>query len=222
MAKVYTIDEASLSRVYQHVSGHPKVRSWGMMSGFRAANTKGQNLQANKDLEKDLRDMNLGFFKVEGHWKECQDSELSWSDCPPDKLKDTIEQSFFIPNIREDQLLGLTKKYNQDAAVYSDRESAGEAQLLFKNGDKENIGRFNPNKVSNAYSKMKGDRSFLFSKTDDTNKGTETIPGSKLKDLMNKTVHNPKTGRDIKMSTALQYDKNHPVHALAQRMLHQK
>lgn len=220
MAKFYTIDEASLSRVFQHVSGHPKVRSWGMMSGFRASNTKGQNLKANEALAEDLRSMNLGFFKVEGHWKECQDSSLSWTECPPDKLKDTIEESFFIPNIKEEQLLSLTKKYNQDAAVYGDSESKGEAKLLFKNGEKESIGKFNANKVSNAYSKMKGNRSFLFSKTDDTDK--ETTPSSKLKDLMSKTVHNPKTGRDVKVSTALGYDKKHPVYTLAQKMLNQK
>lgn len=188
------------------------------MSGFRAANTKDQNRKANKELEKDLRGMNLGFFKVEGHWKECQDSEISWQECPPDKLKDSIEDSYFIPNIGEEQLLNLTKKYNQDAAVFGDKEKPGNAQLLFKNGSKEDIGTFHANKVSNAYSKMKGDRSFLFKKASDDKKKKEKS-GSKLKDLLKRTVSNPKTGNKVKVSTALQYDKNHPVYKLAQSML---
>jgi hypothetical protein len=217
--KVITIDEASLGRVYQHVSGNPNVSSWGMMSGFRASNSKAENRQANKKLESDLRGMNLGFFKVEGHWKECQDSNVSWQECPPDKLKDSVEESYFIPNISEKQLLGLTKKYNQDAAVFGDKESKGQAQLLFKNGEKENIGQFNANKVSNAYSKMKGDRSFLFSKSDEKDDDKKKDKGKKLKDLLRKTISNPKTGNKIQVSTALQYDKNHPVYKLAQSML---
>lgn len=214
--KVITIDEASLNRVYQHVSGNPNINSWGMMSGFRASNTKDQNKTANKQLENDLRKMNLGFFKVEGHWKECQDSNISWQDCPSDKLKDSVEESYFIPNIKEEELLDLTQKYNQDAAVFGDKESKGRAKLLFKNGQKEDIGQFNANKVSNAYSKMKGDRSFLFSKSkdDDDNKNV------KLKDMLKKTIKNPKTGNQVKISTALQYDKNHPVYKLAQQMIH--
>lgn len=219
--KVITIDEASLSRVYQHVSGNPNVNSWGMMSGFRAANSKEQNKKANKELENDLRGMNLGFFKVQGHWKECQDSSISWQECPPDKLKDSIEDSYFIPNISQDALLGLTKKYNQDASVYGDKESKGRAHLLFKNGQKEDIGQFNANKVSNAYSKLKGDRSFLFSKDKDDKekKEKDKKPNSKLKDLLKKTINNPKTGNKIKVGTALQYDKNHPVYKMAQQML---
>lgn len=214
--KVVKIDEASLSRVYQHVSGNPNVSSWGMMSGFRAANTKEENKNANKELEKDLRGMNLGFFKVEGHWKECQDSNISWQECPADKLKDSVEESYFIPNISEENLLQLTKKYNQDAAVFSDKENKGEAQLLFKNGEKENIGKFNANSVSNAYSKLKGDRSFLFSKS---KKADDSDSDLKLKNIMTKRIKNPKTGNQIKVSTALQYDKNHPVYSLAKKML---
>jgi hypothetical protein len=187
------------------------------MSGFRAINSKAENRRANKQLESDLRGMNLGFFKVEGHWKECQDSNISWQECPPDKLRDSVEESYFIPNISEDQLLGLTKKYNQDAAVFGDKESKGQAQLLFKNGEKENIGQFNANKVSNAYSKMKGDRSFLFSKPEKEPKKKSSK--SKLKDLMRQTIRNPKTGNKVQVSTALQYDKKHPVYQLAQRML---
>jgi hypothetical protein len=215
--KVITIDEASLNRVYQHVSGSPNVRSWGMMSGFRAVNTKQQNRKANKQLESDLRGMNLGFFKVEGHWKECQDPNISWQECPADKLKDSIEESYFIPNISQDQLLGLTKKYNQDAAVFGDKESKGQAKLLFKNGETENIGQFNANKVSNAYSKLKGDRSFLFSKPETEPK--KKASQSKRQDLMKRTINNPNTGNKIQVSTALQYDKNHPVYKLAQQML---
>ena len=63
---VHTIDEASLNRVYQHVSGNKNVKSWGIITAFRYANNKKENLNANKSLENDLRGKGLGFFRVEG------------------------------------------------------------------------------------------------------------------------------------------------------------
>ena len=98
--KPYKLDEASLARAYQHVV-EKKVPSWGMLTAYRYANTKKQNIQANKMLEKDLRSKGYGFFKVEGHWQECQDSNLNYIDCPEGKLQDSIEVSLFVPAIKK-------------------------------------------------------------------------------------------------------------------------
>ena len=97
MKPVYNITEASLSRVWNHITSHGKVKSWGLISAFRAVNTKPENLSRNKEMESQLRKMNLGFFKVDGHWQECQNTEISWKDCPKEQLVDAVEQSFFIP-----------------------------------------------------------------------------------------------------------------------------
>ena len=61
--KVVKLDEASLARAYQHVV-EKKVPSWGMLTAYRYANTKKENQDANKKLERDLRTKGYGFFKV--------------------------------------------------------------------------------------------------------------------------------------------------------------
>ena len=77
--KPYKLDEASLARAYQHVV-EKKVPSWGMLTAYRYANTKKENIKANKSLEADLRSKGYGFFKVEGHWQECQDANLNYEE----------------------------------------------------------------------------------------------------------------------------------------------
>ena len=81
----FKLDEASLGRVYQHVNADKNVKSWGMVTAFRSLNTPKKNRILNKQLETELRAKDLGFFKVEGRWRECQDSNIAYADCPPDK-----------------------------------------------------------------------------------------------------------------------------------------
>jgi len=97
--KIHNLDEASLSRVFQHVQQQKNTKSWAMMTAFRYLNTPKENRELNKKLESDLRGKGLGFFKVEGRWRECTDSNMNYAQCPEDKLKDSIEESFFVPNI---------------------------------------------------------------------------------------------------------------------------
>jgi hypothetical protein len=220
--KPYKLDEASLARAYQHVV-EKKVPSWGMLTAYRYANTKKENIQANKMLEKDLRSKGYGFFKVEGHWQECQDSNLNYVDCPKDKLQDSIEVSLFVPHMKRKDAESLCKKYEQDAVIYGGEDTKGDAHLIFKNGSEDNIGKFQPGKVEQAYSKFKGGKTFVFGKE----KKKETKPmkdlspkDSKLttnlpKDIANKMVKNPETGKDIKVTSALKYDDKSPVYKAA-------
>jgi hypothetical protein len=221
--KPYKLDEASLARAYQHVV-EKKVPSWGMLTAYRYANTKKENQAANKQLESDLRSKGYGFFKVEGHWQECQDANLNYVECPQDKLQDSIEVSLFVPQLKHDDAKNLCKKYEQDAVVYGGPETKGNAHLIFKNGSEDNIGVFQPGKVSQAYSKIKGGKTFVFAhkkaekkvepKKDlspNDSKMTSNLP----KDIANKTVKNPATGKDIKVTSALKYDDKSPVYKAA-------
>jgi hypothetical protein len=233
----FTIDEASLSRAYQHVV-QKKSDSWGMLTAYRAANTKKENEAHNKQLEKDLRSKGYGFFKVEGHWQECQDKNVSYKDCPKDKLQDSTETSLFVPNIKRDEMESLCKKYEQDAVIYGDKNN--DAHLIYKNGESENIGEFQPQKVSQAYSKLKGGRTFIFSKdkkepaaaSDGKRRnifgrvvGNEDEPNiKKLKSLipkhiLNKTLKNPDTGKNIQVKSALTYNKKSPVYGIARQLI---
>jgi hypothetical protein len=220
--KPYKLDEASLARAYQHVV-EKKVPSWGMLTAYRYANTKKENIQANKMLEKDLRSKGYGFFKVEGHWQECQDANSNYVDCPEGKLQDSIEVSLFVPAMKKRDIELLCKKYNQDAVIYGGEDTKGDAHLIFKNGSEDNIGKFQPGKVEQAYSKFKGGKTFVFGK--EKKKGepkmnTSNASNSKLvanlpKDIANKTVKNPETGKDIKVTSALKYDDKSTVYKAA-------
>lgn len=212
--KVYTINEASLGRVYQHVSGNKNVKSWGMITAYRYANNKKQNIAANKSLENDLRGMGYGFFRVEGHWQECQNKDIPYDKCPKDQLVDSTETSFFVPNIKQEQIHKLCKKYEQDAVVYGGEDTNKEATLIFKDGSKDSVGTFKPDKVQQAYSKLKGGKTFAFNK-DKPAVSKDTIPVK----VMNQMVKNPTTGRDIKVKSALSYDRQSPVFRLAQNMI---
>ncbi len=229
---VYKMDEASLSRAYQHVVQH-KVPSWGVMTAYRYANTPKENRQRNKQLESDLQGLGLGFFKVEGHWQECQDPNLNYADCPKEKLQDSVEESLFIPKISAEQIHQLGKKYEQDAIIYGGKDTNGNANLIFKNGEKMDIGTFQPGKIEQAYSKIKGGRTWVFKQSDEKPKEEpikfepKAEPKSepvKLKSLLPKgvadrMVKNPETGKMIKMKSALKYDKEAPVFKTATKLL---
>jgi hypothetical protein len=221
--KPYKLDEASLARAYQHVV-EKKVPSWGMLTAYRYANTKKENLKANKDLEADLRSKGYGFFKVEGHWQECQDATLNYVDCPKDKLQDSIEVSLFVPHMKKEDAEKLCKKYEQDAVIYGGEDTKGDAHLIFKNGTEDNIGKFQPGKVAQAYSKIKGGKTFVFAHKKaekkiepkkDLSPADSKLTSNLPKDIANKMVKNPQTGRDIKVTSALKYDEKSPVYKAA-------
>jgi hypothetical protein len=220
--KVVRLDEASLGRVLQHIQGKKSVKNWGMLTAYRYVNTPNQNRKLNKQLEAELRSSGHGFFKVEGHWVECQDGNLSYEDCPKDLLKDAIEESLFVPNISAKEIHKLGKKYGQDAVIFGGEETKGNATLIFKDGKVENIGKFSPNKIQQAYSKLKGGKTFVFKPeapkvSDDETKLMHLLP----KDVLNKTIKNPATGNMIKVKSALAYDEKHPAFKAAQTFVAQ-
>lgn len=210
--KIVKLDEASLGRVLQHIQGKKNVKNWGMLTAYRYANTPNQNKKLNRQLEAEIRKMGHGFFKVEGHWVECQDGNLSYDDCPKNLLKDAVEESLFVPNISAKDIHKLGKKYGQDAVIFGGEQTKGNATLIFKDGKVENIGKFSPNKIQQAYSKLKGGKTFVFNPeepkvSDDETKLMDLIPN----DILNKKVKNPQTGNMIKVQTALSYDEKHPA-----------
>jgi hypothetical protein len=210
--KVVRLDEASLGRVLQHIQGKKNVKNWGMLTAYRYINTPNQNKKLNKQLESELRSKGYGFFKVEGHWVECQDANLSYNDCPPNLLKDAIEESLFVPNISAKDIHKLGKKYGQDAVIFGGEQTKGNATLIFKDGKVDNIGKFSPDKIQQAYSKLKGGKTFVFQPetpktSDDETKLIDLLP----KAILDKKVKNPETGNMVKVQTALAYDEKHPA-----------
>ena len=227
MDKFHKLSEASLSRAYQHVIDK-KIGSWGMATAYRYSNTPKENKALNKELEAECRAKGLGFFKIDGHWRECQDSNIKYEDCPSDKLVDSTEETLFIPGASKEFMANIAKKYNQDAVVYGGKDTKGNAHLIFREGGEENIGKFHPNQTAQAFSKFKNnEKTFLFKKGKkaqsaptkagaekqqaNLNKLSSMIPAGAL----DKKIKNPDTGRMVKVKTALGYDKTSPAYKTA-------
>ena len=219
---VVRLDEASLGRVLQHIQGKKNVKSWGVVTAYRYGNTPAENKEANKRLQSQIRALGHGYFEMEGHWQECQDKSVNYFDCPNDKLVDSVEISLFVPNITAKEIHKLGKKYGQDAVIFGGEKTKGNATLIFKDGKVENIGKFSPDKIQQAYSKLKGGRTFVFKPeeptvSDDETKLMDLLP----KDILDKTIKNPATGNMIKVQTALAYDEKHPAFKAAQTFVAQ-
>lgn len=222
----YDLNEASLGRVYQHVVSNPKMKNWGVVTASRGELSKAENKKRNKELEADLRKMGYGFVHVDGMWQECRKPDTEYKDCPDDMKVPTEEKSLFIPNISKEDVQKLGNKYQQDSVLFADAETRARGEATFidsKSGESFNIGKFSPGKIAQGYSKMKGGKVFTFEpktaeepKKADTPSASDTKLTANLpKDIANKTVRNPKTGKNIKVTSALKYDDKSPVYKAA-------
>jgi len=155
------INEASLNRVYQHTIGDAS-NSFAIITAYRGEYSKNENQQRNSKLKSDIRSLKLGFFKLKGHWLECKDDSIDYSECPDNMKVPTVEESLFIPNISKKDAIKLANKYKQDGIIYQGEESNNIVQVISKSGQTlDSLGKFSPNKISQGYSKIKG-RTFTF------------------------------------------------------------
>jgi hypothetical protein len=156
-----TIHEASLSRIWHHAqqSGHS---SFAIMTSWRQNLNKKENLERFATLKTQIRNLGLGFNVLKGHWRECQDTTISYEECPEDQLVDAVEPSLFVSGIDLNNANKLGNSWEQDAIIYSGPETAGDVSLIFKDGSKLNLGKFSPNAISQAYSELKNGRTFKF------------------------------------------------------------
>lgn len=159
------ISEASLSRVIRQAG-----KKFFIITAERGNLSAAQNKSRNRQLLADLNRNKLGPQRLIGHWQECSDDTLSYDKCPPEKLVDVEEYSFFVP-IPDDWkqenydilIAGLVKKYNQDAALVRDEDGLF---LIQRNGKKVKIGAGSTtvNAIDQAYSQhvKKRDLPFVF------------------------------------------------------------
>ena len=223
----YDINEASLGRIYQHVVSNPKMKNWGVVTASRGELTPAENKQRNKELENDLRKLGYGFVHVDGMWQECRKPDTEYKDCPDDMKVPTEEKSLFIPNISQEHIQALGKKYQQDSVLFADEKTKAKGEATFidsKSGEAFNIGKFAPGKVAQGYSKMKGGKVFTFEPEAEPKKSEPKKDDMKLKSLLpkgilDKTIQNPDTGKMIKVKSALKYDDNHKVKQAAKAMI---
>ena len=223
----YDINEASLGRIYQHVVSNPKMKNWGVVTASRGELTPAENKQRNKELETDLRKLGYGFVHVDGMWQECRKPDTEYKDCPDDMKVPTEEKSLFIPNISQEHIQALGKKYQQDSVLFADDKAKANGEATFidsKSGESFNIGKFSPGKIAQGYSKMKGGKVFTFEPQAEPKKSEPKKDDMKLKSLipagiLDKTIKNPDTGKMIKVKSALKYDDTSKVKQAAKDMI---
>jgi hypothetical protein len=179
------LDEASLSRLYQHTL----ERNIGIITAFRGRYPVSENKARNAKLQAEIRAAGFGFYRVDGHYIEGYGSEVS---------KDVREQAFLVIGDTGDdrgRLKGFLRKagtrYNQDSVLYKSFD--GKAVLIGTQGKDEDgnpvefpglgkefsVGEFKPMKVSQFYSKMKG-KPFVF----ESYQEADTFNGAWLRYLM--------------------------------------
>jgi hypothetical protein len=142
------LNEASLGRVYSHLQAAGD-KSFAILTSWRQGVTDKVNRANLGELEASVRSAGLGFFKLLGHWKE------------EGQEKATSEPSLFVPGASKALATKLGTKYNQDAVIYAGPDTNGKVTLVFRDGGEQNLGKFNPGKIAQAYSSLRG-RTFTF------------------------------------------------------------
>lgn len=110
----YAVKEsgANINRVIYHVENSDIA----LISAFRSDSSKKQNLENNKKLALDIHNIGLSYIKVTGSYKEENNSEFITEDSfivihRPESNE--AQDEFF------EEMLGLCRKYNQDAVLIS-------------------------------------------------------------------------------------------------------
>ena len=175
------IHEASLGRVMQHAERANEV-GFALLTSWRQALSRKDNMKRCMELKNSIRDLGTGFNVLNGHWQECQDPTVSYEDCPSEELVDAIEPSLFVTGIELSDAQRLGNQYEQDAVVFAGPETDGNVVLVFRDGDQMNLGAFSPMTIGQAYSELKGGRSFKFEYLEWPTQGrTEALIESKFR-----------------------------------------
>jgi len=154
------LTEVSLHRVYQHVKG-AKDKGLLIMTAWRKEMNRKQKIAANKRLMQDIRSAGLGAFNLIGYYWECQDDTIDAEDCPQELKERVKERVYGVVGATRKQALKWAKKYKQDCVVYLGPETKGETVLLYKSGKEFKIGKFNPGKIGDNFSRVHGS-TFVF------------------------------------------------------------
>jgi hypothetical protein len=117
---------------------------FAIITAYRGNYNKKQNIKRNRSLRGELNNKKLGPYQLVGHWRECSLEGVSYESCPPDKLVDVIERSYFVPKREdmdssefEDIIKKLCKNFQQDGAVIGQK---GNIQIIEPTGNKFKIG----------------------------------------------------------------------------------
>jgi hypothetical protein len=146
--------ESSLSRLEYH-----SRNGFFVISAFKSDEDEEDNYHQHDLLMKDLRQLDLGFIELYGHWKDLEGNVLQ-------------ELSLFVPynhifNPKEFEsiTLRLMSEYDQEAVLFKDPQNGkASVQCLYQGGKTEDLGQFRPHQLGDIYSQLKKgtQKSFTF------------------------------------------------------------
>lgn len=152
-----TMNEASLSRVWQHAESDRPI---ALLTAFRGEYDYEENVRRNKELAATIRKLGYGYFFVDGYWIENEGT-------PEEKhvAEDTI---FVIGQEGSDekfrkQMIQLGAKYNQDGVLVKDKDGA---KVYEKDGSVMfDVGTLKPGKAGEIYTRLRNNKkanAFIF------------------------------------------------------------
>lgn len=149
---IVPINEASWGRLYQHINNGDAI---GFITAFRGNLSRAENRRRNNQLESMIRALHFGFNKIEGHYVEDENGDVS-------------EETFVVyaPAERREELRKLLQEameaYDQDSCIFitaneTDRGPKSETLLIFRDGRETDLGdfRLTPTNMGSIYSKIK-------------------------------------------------------------------
>ena len=153
--KYNKISESSLSRIMKHIEN-----GFFTLSAFRSENDEKKNREDTRKLMADIRGKGLGFIQLIGGYVE-HDQETG-------EPVNVEEISLFVPYIKdsmsEDEFLGVTRelavKYNQEGLIVCLPSTKNilmhvRRDVSVNSFTKIDLGKFNINKMSSYYSRLK-------------------------------------------------------------------
>jgi gamma-glutamylcyclotransferase (GGCT)/AIG2-like uncharacterized protein YtfP len=119
------ITEIKLGKIWKYISDENSV--FGIISAFRAENSKEENEKLSSELLKKIRNK-YGYIMLKGGFVESG--------------TEVIEDSLLIPKISRDEIIKLGIDYNQYSIIHKDRESFAEISTNDESGIGKILNKF--------------------------------------------------------------------------------
>jgi len=157
MKKQVQIQEASLSRVWQHAQSDRPI---ALITGFRGEYDYEENVTRNKQLSATVRKFGYGHFFVDGYWIE--------NEGTPEEEHVAEDSIFVIAPVGTDeefksQMIRLGAEYGQDGVLI---KTVDGANIYDKNGDiMFNVGTLQAGKAGEIYTRLRNNKksnTFIF------------------------------------------------------------
>lgn len=147
------ISESGFSRVVSAL----KDKEFGIITAYRSEFDKKENIKRNRSLRGTLDSNKMGGYPLVGHWKECQDPNIEYDECPADMMVDAVERSYLVPkpdSMDSEQFrqifIKLAQKFEQDGVIIRNAEGIF---FMDKSGGMHKVGNKSAfNQIGQAYS----------------------------------------------------------------------